>query len=459
MAMTLGPDGHPEEPYLFDLALGRAGTEVREHVAWCGSCDHRVSKYRGLIADIRLEHDFVRQVQAELTRPATPEELNSPAYRKVQNMMTDARNGDRGAEELIRCAELGDDEMKASFNEYAKQPFFPFVLLYACQGASRLAAHVPGRALLLARTASLWGEMLNEPARQQPVSRPLVLAEAALLESQAELRLQNADAALDAVRRARDLFDEAKSDPAFDGARCDYFEASCLFFLARYDEAVELLEEAAEGFAEVDQDHWIGRVEMTLGMCQTQLEDHDAALEHYETAIGMLDQQMDALAWGATQVNYGILLGRLGDVAKARQAFRLALSSAIRYGIATVARGARFNLAELNLTTGEPAKALPDFQTLAELAKADNNINHLVMCQVYVAECLGMLGRDREMVDSLKGIHIARGRMAFGEPAIEELLACLDRGDLDLRVVSHVRQYLKATEAGSREEYRWVRVS
>ncbi len=459
MATTLGPDGHPEEDYLFDLALGRNIAEVREHVAWCGSCDDRVGKYRSLIADIRMEQDFIRQAQEAIAKPPTPEQLDTPGFRKVQALWMDARSGDRGAEELIRCAEQGAEEMKAALKKYAPERSFPFVLLYACQGASQLAAHVPGRALLLARDVSLWAEMLTEPHRHQPVSRPLVLAEAALLESQAELRLQKADAALDAVRRARLHFDLAKSDPTHNTARCNYFEASCLFFLTRHDEAAELLEEAAEGFLEEDQDHWIGRVEGLLGMCRAQSDDTEAALTHYETALQMLDRRLDALAWGATQVNYGILLGRLGDLQRAKRALRTALSAAIRDGIAGVARDARFNLAELHLTAGEPAKALPNFRALAKLAQAEDNINRFVMCQIYAAECLGMLSRDREMERSLKGIHIARGRMASGEPALEELLACLERGDLDLRVVSHVRQFLKAADAGSQEGYRWLRVS
>ena len=57
---------------------------------------------------------------------------------------------------------------------------------------------------------------------------------------------------------------------------------------------------------------------------------------------------------------------------------------------------------------------------------------------------------------------LRRERLPFDRsPAFEELFTCLDRGDLDARLIAHVREYLDAAgEPGERSAlpYRSIRL-
>ena len=66
-----------------------------------------------------------------------------------------------------------------------------------------------------------------------------------------------------------------------------------------------------------------------------------------------------------------------------------------------------------------------------------------LFAELYVAECLGRLGRDEKMADTIIALRVERKANPFApSPAMEELFACLDRGILDVDLVAHVRSYL-----------------
>ncbi len=384
---------------------------------------------------------------------------DSPVYRNVQNLLRLARLGDAEAEDLVRAAELGEEELEATLTELSARPQFPFALLYGCQGGARLAAHVPNRALALAKEVAPWADRLPEAASGRPVSRPMVLAEAALLTSQAELRLLRAEEARAQAKRAWDLFSESNSDPVFDAGRCHYFEGSAATYLGKHDEALALLTGAGLAFAEASQDHWIGRAEATLGIVRTHLGHDTFAFEHFDAAARLLDPSLDALAWCANEMNRGTLLAKRGDLVGARKTFRLALASALRHGVGAVARDARINLAETQIEAGDYTKALEHLQVLAQLAREELNFGRMIYCQLLIAECLGGLGRGEEMTLAIGQAREARLLFGEMEPALEELFSSLREDRVDLRDVTRVRRFLREKENGATGGYTSIRVA
>jgi hypothetical protein len=80
-----------------------------------------------------------------------------------------------------------------------------------------------------------------------------------------------------------------------------------------------------------------------------------------------------------------------------------------------------------------------------------------LFAQLYVAECLGALGRREEMRAAIRDVR--HQRQPFGAPAFEELFTCLDRGDLDQNLIAHVREYLDGASQPGAAEYRPLRLS
>ena len=109
----------------------------------------------------------------------------------------------------------------------------------------------------------------------------------------------------------------------------------------------------------------------------------------------------------------------------------------------------RQNLAELELLRGDLGKALVSYRAVAAEADRLGLEEDAVVTRLAAAECLGRLGRTREMMDALREI----GRLVAvtdlaGNPAWTELAARLDPGDVDVGLVSEVRRHLEAASDG-----------
>ncbi len=74
----------------------------------------------------------------------------SPAFAKASAMLRAAQRGDEAATEILRAAELDDEALAKALSECPEADAIPFALLYGAQRGSRLAAHLPRRAMALA---------------------------------------------------------------------------------------------------------------------------------------------------------------------------------------------------------------------------------------------------------------------------------------------------------------------
>jgi hypothetical protein len=109
----------------------------------------------------------------------------------------------------------------------------------------------------------------------------------------------------------------------------------------------------------------------------------------------------------------------------------------------------RQNLAELELLRGDLERAHASYTLVAAEADRLGLEEDRVVTRLAAAECLGRLGRADEMMGALRAI----GRLVAvtdlaGNPAWNEIAARLDPGDVDVGLVSRVREHLEAARDG-----------
>ncbi len=151
---------------------------------------------------------------------------------------------------------------------------------------------------------------------------------------------------------------------------------------------------------------------------------------------------------------------RLERFDAARASFARALGLARKLDARAVVQNIRNGLAELDFRRGQYDRALRAFAELTREAAAAGWDMEALFARLYVAECLGRLGHEEDMVEEIVAVRIERRANRFApSPAMEELFECLDLGMLDADLVAHVRSYLQDEANGVQRAYRPLRLA
>ena len=182
-------------------------------------------------------------------------------------------------------------------------------------------------------------DTVDDPARASEI----VLQLAQVLEVTGEW-----EAAERTAGRARDFAERIARDDLC--AWCDAARAEVARKQGRYDEAVELLDQAAATFSAHDDDAGLGRTAHLLGTIAIQRGDLDGAVAHIERGITIRERLGDADGVARLLSNRGIVAEYAGDhetsAAFHRRALELRLQLGDRWAIAN---------SYTNLGDGRPA--------------------------------------------------------------------------------------------------------
>jgi len=462
---------HPSEADLLNLAAGREAPgleECRRHLeSGCRLCDVRLAELADLVESVREEEAFNAILEGG-DLPALPEfggqklEFRKPAP-QLEEIYRIAQSAEGLAEGILAAARAGDAELDAALNALYGNPARGFALLYACQKGNALVVQDPIRARELARAVFEEAKSLmdaNTEARlATPAPRESVQAEAKLLESQAQNQLGYSVEARVAAAEAREYF-RASGDMGFGLALADYYEGSAAGFAKDYVAGERLLKKALKVFAEFGQDNLMARAEASLGTLFYMRGDEARALPYFEHAIEAFDPIQDARFLTATLNGRGQALARLLRFDEARASFARALGLARKIGSRAHILTIRSGLAQLDILRGQHLRALRSFQEIVAEERSAGWLVQAFFSDLYIAECLGRLGRDEEMADLVVTLREERRAHSFASsPALEELFACLEQGAIDADLVAHVRSYLEDEANGVQREYRPLRLA
>lgn len=421
---------HPEPATVLDFLLGRdVDAADRAHLAACAPCTQRLAKAGRLVAGLQ-----------ELASQEALEALEAPhpvsAHGTERARLTETAS--RLATGLLEAAASGNAE--PALAELRGHEARGYALLYAAQEGARLAVSEPERAAELAET--LAEESHSAPVA--PVAPAAIRAEAALLASQALLNLGDVEGALRSVGTARR--EHGPRADVFDLAVCDYFEAAALSWSGAYAPAERALKGAMRTFARFGQEHWLGRAELALATVLSQRGDESRALAYLGQGLARLDPERDANSLAAGLVNKASTLAHLARYREARATYAQALSVARSNGFTVLIHAVQLGLAELDFLRGDFERALPAYERLSLLARERGYAEQERFALLFAAECHGRLGRGDGMERAVLTLRDLVRRHPFHTPALDELFACLDRGDLEAGLVGHVRAHLERPE-------------
>ncbi|HQR44573.1 MAG TPA: tetratricopeptide repeat protein [Thermoanaerobaculia bacterium] len=462
---------HPSEADLLNLAAGRKAEgleECRRHLeSGCRLCDVRLAELAELVESVREEEAFDALLEGD-GLPALPEfggqklDFRRPAP-QLEDIYRLAQSAEPLAEGLLAAAGAGDAELDEALRALYGNPSRGFALLYACQKGNALVVKAPlgGRGLaraVLGEARSLM-DANTEARLATPAPRESVQAEAKLLESQAQNLLGYSVEARAAAAEGREFF-RASGDVGFGLALADYYEGSAASFAKDYVAGERLLKKALKVFAEFGQDNLIARAESALGLLCIHRGDEARSLAYLDHAIELFDPVEDARFLTATLINRAMALLRLRRLDEARTTYAKALSVARKLQMKGLLVNIRSGLAQIDIQRQEYGRALRAFQELARDERAAGWTEQAFISELYVAECLGRLGREEEMGEAILALRAERKVNPFGpSPAMEELFSCLDQGALDADLVAHVRTYLVDETNGVQREYRPLRLA
>jgi len=463
---------HPSETDLLNVATGRGEQEsleaTRGHLdEGCRVCEKRLADLAELIEAVREEEAF-NDILTAKELPALPEERGgrtlpfTKAKPQLEEIFRISQSAESPAEGILAAARESEEALRACLRCLDGHPGRGFALLYSCQKGSALVGADPHRALALARLVFDEAETLMDANLEMkaatPAPRQTVQAEARLLESQAQVQLGYAQESRDAAIAARELFESA-GDTGFGQALADYYEGSAAGFAKDYAGAERLLKKALKVFAEFGQDHLMGRAQAALGTLFLQRGHTDRALPYFDQAVAALDPVADERPLMATLINRAMTLSRLERYAEARATYARVLNMALKGNMKAFVQVIRDGLAEMDFRRGRYERALAAFSDLWKEAVRAGFDNQAVCAHLYVAECLGRLGREAEMAESIHTLREAQKPNPFApSPAMDELFACLDQGALDADLVGHVREFLQAESRGEQTTYRRLRL-
>lgn len=361
------------------------------------------------------------------------------------------------AENLVSAALDSDEKLQIALADLHGHPARGFALFYACQKGNLLVAQDPLRALELARGVFEEAKTLVDSEAgvrlSAPVPRETLQAETKILESASQVQLGYAlDSGMAAVEAHH--FFRAGGDVGFGLALADYYEGQAAGFARDYVAGEHLLKKELKVFAEFGQDNLMARAEAALATLYLQRGDEARALTHFDHAIDNLDPQQDAKQLAIALNNRGHALLRLRRSDEARISYARALTMARKLDARAIIQNVRNGLAELEFQRGQYDRALRAFAELARAARAACWKMEQLFADLYVAECLGRLGREEEMEERIIALRVERKANPFApSPAMEELFDCLDRGMLDADVIAHVRQAFEDEAKGIRRRF------
>jgi tetratricopeptide (TPR) repeat protein len=380
----------------------------------------------------------------------------------VEDIYRLSQAAEKPAELILQAARAGADELAAALRSLDGKPHRGFALLYAAQKADKLVAEDPNKALTLARLLREEAATLQPANRKERISTPApreaVLAEVALLSSQAFIQLGECAAARDAVRPARALFEEA-GDLGFGRALCDYYDGQAAGFARDYPAAESLLGQALAVFSEFGQSQLVGRGEAALGTVLGQRGEALRALGCFDRALKAFDPERDSRPLTMVLNNRAHTLARLERFDEARATFARALNLARRNGYKSSLFFVKTGLADLDFRRGQYARALRAFVDLSREAVEVGAPTQALFVRLYIAECHARLGSYGLMATEVEALRRERQANRFSpSPALGELFVCLDQGTIDADLIAHVREYLQDEENGEKRSYRPLRL-
>jgi tetratricopeptide (TPR) repeat protein len=442
---------HPAEVDLFDLAIGRLDREAvlaaREHVQRpCARCAKRLDDLRRTARSLEDARELSEASDGPLPAGSPEDSARAAAGRRaLEDLAHFSDAADARAVTLVDAAGAGPDSLQRALAALEFDEVRPLALLYTAQRAGRLSAKDPNAALELALRLKEAVPSLPAVAAspKAPATAELLLGEALLLESQALLVLGQVKDACERVVKAREAF-AAAFDTGFSTAVCDYFEGSSAGFAGQFARAEKLLKRALGVFADFGQENWMGRAEAALGGMFSQRGDHLRAVDFLDRGLRHLSPDLDANAYVASLLNKASGLVCLGRFDEARACYAEGLTLSLKHNFTYLTFGVRMGLAILAFHKADFRRALPVFQRLVDEADASGYTEDSLYTRLWVAECLGRLGQDRELAEAIESLRRKHSLSPFdGAEALEELFTCFDRGELDAGLIQHVREYVE----------------
>lgn len=422
-------DRHLGELELLERAL-RSDLPPDPHAESCAVCRARIAglaEGRSHLADLEALRTHGRDHEG-VPIPEALSRLSSTLAR---------------AEALVRAAETDAGSFASALAEASEIADFPEVALQATQLASRLLLRSPVVAMHFARAVR---DGLDRPEHARSSLRTLGTGLCSLLEGQGLLCVGRSADAVDRSRSALDELTRAGA-PVLLLSRARYYLGSALWGDSRYEEALLLLAEAREGFAEDEQTSWIGRTDAAIGLVHFSEARFVLALRAFDSALARLDAEVDPGPVASTLQNRAGILMNLGRLTEARAAFGEALELALRSGLQASASTIRVNLLGLGLDEGH----FEDVRTRGERLVAqcvrdgldlDAYYARLALAEAHAA--LGSYGAVRELVDAIRADAPSEVR---DDPDASTLLDRLDAGDHEIaHRLRRLRHYLSGRD-------------
>ncbi|MFI5198123.1 MAG: hypothetical protein ACHQJD_05850 [Thermoanaerobaculia bacterium] len=461
---------HPEQWELFELVTEgttELSAHVRAHVeAGCKSCGKHLDDIRALAKAREAKEEFDVYF-TELPRDDAPTEEREEFLlrfkrrgRPFDRLGRLAFDGRQVANHVVKAAaEKGLERTKELLGRLEADPCRGYAYLYACQLAMPKASNDPAMYVEFARavadaTRSL--PYLKDKGPAQPICREQVLGEAGLLESNALNFLGKPSEARTAAQKARIGFLEAGED-SFALALADYFEGSAASFESDAKDAWKLLRRAHSEFLLYGQENWQGRAEAAIGVLLSNRGRAIPALGFFESALRNLHPERDEAAYASTLVNRGYALVRLSRFDAAKATYARALRMARRLGMKVSPLTIRYGLASIELLKGNTLRALNAFTRLS--ADAEGIAQRVLTADLRVAECLGRLGREAEMLERIEQLRASADIASVeSDPALRELFASVDDRSVNHELLAHVARFAEARDRGARMTYKPFRL-
>ncbi|MEO8586439.1 MAG: hypothetical protein ABI584_09790 [Acidobacteriota bacterium] len=459
---------HPEQWELFEL-LTEGTTELNAHVkahvaTGCAPCGKHLADIRTLsrARDMKEEFDAFFDELPEDDAPADEREQFLLKF-KTNKRPTDrlgrlSHDGRQLAAEIVKAVSEEEDGLEKAKELLAKieaDPSRGYAYLYACQLAMpKLSANTP-RFLefgLMVASASRSLPYLTDKGPAQPVCREQVLGEAGLLESSALNVLGRPLDAREAARTARCNFVAAGED-TFALALADYFEGSAASFACDYPGAWKLLRAALDEFRLYGQENWQGRAEAAIGTLLSHRGSPASALSFFDGALRNLHPVRDEVAYASTLVNRGYALVRLSRLDAAKATYAKALMMARRLDMRVSLLTIRYGLASIDLLKGNLSRALHAFEKLS--ADAEGIAQRILSADLRIAECLGRMGRNLEMVERVERLRASADAASVeSDVALRDLFDSVEDRTINHDFLAHVARFVEARDRGARAAYR-----
>ncbi len=481
------PEGvHLSEWDRIRLAIGREMTEAEQeeyarHAAGCAECRVEVKETKACVSDfveaVKIE-DAVQEIVRDavlnklassveaLLGPGAPSEIaNHGDDRDDEEFEDDLDEEDerpmsphrlkkmvaeagRRADEIVAVAAREPARAAELLDEAKDRAAYGYVLLYTCQGASIVCHQNAANAVTLA------GEV-GDRAREFPTwrfaglgtpSADEVRGEAAMLESQAQLALNRPREALELALYAQDSMKDV-GDPV-GLARAWYFEASARMFLGEHREAMRMLRRALGVFQSYTYEDWEGKCIGMIGLLMGMNGKLSWAIAKFDRALALLDPRDNPGAFAVALGNKGFALTKKRRFDAATVAYRSALAVTDRCGLVGLGIAFQMGLAEIAHGAGEYERALTQLRFVIGDARKLNLEREVQAACVYMAECFGKLGRDREVAQTIASLrdYVVRCKKR-PEPAIRRLLELADDEAIGLDAIGQAAAALRGASA------------